>query len=179
MKNRFLISDTHFGHVKMLTFLKKDNVTPVRSFKSVEEMDETMIQNWNSVVKHGDRVYHLGDVTFNRKSYLNNISKRLNGRICLIVGNHDKFTDKEFMASFDDVRYWTPIKDHKIFAAHIPIMPSQFRGKCTRQVHGHIHDKHIRDLGDFPKEPLWACVSVENINYTPIHVDELDKLFVL
>ena len=181
MGNRFVISDTHFGHAKMLTFLKSDGKTPIRPFTSVEEMDEVMIQNWNSVVRKdaGDVVIHLGDVTFDYKKYLTQIRPRLNGTIQLIVGNHDDMMNAEFMASFKKVQFWKPLKEHAIFAAHLPMMPSQFRGKCTRQVHGHIHDKHVRDYGDYPKKPLWACVSVEHTNYTPVHIDELDKYFTL
>lgn len=173
MKNRFLISDTHFNHAKMLTFLSKVDGKPVRPFASVEEMDEAMIQNWNNVVKPCDTVIHLGDVTFNNKYYLSKIRPRLKGKIQLIVGNHDDFMDKDFMASFEKVMFWKPIKEHEIFASHLPVMPSQFRGKCTLNVHGHIHERHVRDLGDFPKKPLWACMSVEHINYTPVSIEEL------
>lgn len=172
MRNRFVIADTHWGHANMLNFLRKDG-TPVRPFKSVEEMDETMIGNWNSVVRDGDYVYHLGDVTFNVKDYLSNIRPRLKGKIRLIYGNHEPMDNPAYVASFEKTMFWKPLKEHEIVASHFPLMPSQFRGKCTRNVHGHIHEKHVRDLGDFPKEPLWCCVSVECINYTPLSIEEL------
>lgn len=62
MAERFFISDTHFSHARILEF-ESDDGRPVRSgFSSVEEMDEAMIERWNSVVGPKDKVYHLGDV---------------------------------------------------------------------------------------------------------------------
>lgn len=55
----FYIADTHFNHSNIIGF---DN----RPFSSVEEMNETLIHNWNSVVKHGDQVYILGDFCWSR-----------------------------------------------------------------------------------------------------------------
>ena len=171
--NRFVISDTHFGHANMLTFFRADGKTLIRPFPSIQEHDETIIQNWNSVVKDGDYVYHLGDVCFGVQNYLTNIRPRLKGKIRLIWGNHDNMDNREFAASFEKTMYWKALKEHEIFAAHMPMMPSQFRGKCTKQIHGHIHEKHVRDYGDFPNKPLWCCVSVECINYTPLAIEEL------
>ena len=73
-------SDTHFGH--RLVAIEK------RGFASMEEHDETIIANWNSVVKFTDIVYLLGDVAMNWKGAEEKIA-RLNGVIHLITGNHD------------------------------------------------------------------------------------------
>jgi calcineurin-like phosphoesterase family protein len=53
--SKFYISDLHFGHQKCIDF-------DSRPFKSLDDMHETMIQNWNSVVSKGDLVYVLGDM---------------------------------------------------------------------------------------------------------------------
>lgn len=70
-------SDTHFGDKNTLKHFR-------RPFSSVEEMDNSLIQNWNSVVKKDDVVNHLGDFgNFSRV-------KELNGKILLVLGNKEQ-----------------------------------------------------------------------------------------
>ena len=78
----YITSDFHFGHDK--PFIWKD-----RGFSSVEEMNETLISNFNSIVKPEDHVYILGDLTLgDLKTGLAAIA-RLNGCLHIIRGNHD------------------------------------------------------------------------------------------
>lgn len=72
----FFTSDTHFGSARALTLCK-------RPFSSVEEMDLTMMERWNSVVPPTAKVYHLGD--FGDEKW----KKYLNGEIVQIKGNYD------------------------------------------------------------------------------------------
>lgn len=78
------ISDTHFSHTRILELSK-------RPFRDIREHDETLIRNWNSVVKPDDLVFHLGDFAFELGDVerIRGIFFRLNGRKRLIVGNHD------------------------------------------------------------------------------------------
>jgi calcineurin-like phosphoesterase family protein len=66
MNNVWLVSDTHFGHANACVFRNSDG-TKMRPCDDVNEMDEAMVDNWNRVVKPGDRVYHLDDVAINRR----------------------------------------------------------------------------------------------------------------
>jgi calcineurin-like phosphoesterase family protein len=79
----FFTSDTHFGHTNIIRY-------DPRPFAGVQEMNEALIKNWNSVVGPKDTVYHLGDVSILRPSSTKEILARLQGRICLIRGNHEK-----------------------------------------------------------------------------------------
>jgi calcineurin-like phosphoesterase family protein len=76
-------ADTHFGHANIIRFCE-------RSFASLEEMDEALIENWNHVIKPKDTIYHLGDFTLSGQEKANLYFSRLNGRISVIPGGHDK-----------------------------------------------------------------------------------------
>lgn len=175
MTNTFVISDTHFNHANILNFtnFRGEKVRP--EFNSVEEMNEHMIDRWNSVVTDKDVVYHLGDVHFgataNEKSN-RTILNRLRGRKYLIVGNHDNLSDPVLYECFRKVTFWNYLKEFDVSLSHVPLHESTLGegkgGKNTLSIHGHIHrmdppsDKHIN-------------VSVEWVNYTPREVSELIK----
>lgn len=159
MKNIFLISDTHFGHEKIITYCN-------RPFKNVEEMDETMIDNWNNVVRDQDIVYHLGDVFFNTNS---NWHLRLRGHKRLVLGNHDTAKDPIIQNFFEKIFVWRIFKEHEMILTHVPMHPFSLREKPNIQytnVHGHIHDKSIQ-------EKDYLCVSVEHTNYAPISIEDV------
>ena len=83
---KFYTADTHFSHQLMLS-----ETACNRPFKDTREMDETLIRNWNAVVKPDDIVYHLGDFSFGLgdEERVRSIFSRLMGRKILILGNHD------------------------------------------------------------------------------------------
>lgn len=90
MRKIWFTSDTHFGSQRTLELSK-------RPFKTVEEMDKTLIDNWNSVVGDDDIVFHLGDFG----NY--EIAKQLNGWINLLQGNYERIDNsfKDFENYFN------------------------------------------------------------------------------
>lgn len=88
----YVISDTHFGHANIIKLAD-------RPFKNVDEMNKTIINNWNSIVNDEDIVYILGDFSFKGKS-ADYYAKQLKGRKILIKGNHDKI-DRESRKYFE------------------------------------------------------------------------------
>jgi calcineurin-like phosphoesterase family protein len=171
-KNIFFISDTHFGHDAMYRFLREDG-TKVRNFDSAAVADEHMIAQWNSVVRPGDRVYHLGDIAM--KAAFLPILERLNGRIILIRGNHDIFKLKQYVPYVDDVRGTHKIDN--ILLSHYPIHPHSIPRWCVANVHGHVHTRNVHHKIFNFRTPFadrrYFNVSVENINYTPIAYEDL------
>lgn len=167
-KDIWLISDTHHGHKNVLTFTNKEGNLIRPGFSSVEEMDDLMVHNWNSVVKPGDRVYHLGDVYMGPSEYAHSVLNKLHGRKNLILGNHDEPSrDSILFKFFKKVRLWRQFGEHDILLTHVPVHESSlFRVKYN--VHGHIHQN------ESPPGPYFN-VSVENINYTPIHIEDLKQ----
>lgn len=164
MANIWFVSDTHFGHANFLKFTNAAG-EKIRKFDTVEEMDETMIQNWNKVVTPQDHVWHLGDFTFNYKK-LNEYYHRLNGHKRIIVGNHDNV--KLIAPLFPKVEYWRGFKEESFICTHVPMRTDQFRYKVKANVHGHIHAQLI-------DEPEYINVCVEHTDYTPVHMDEILK----
>ena len=186
MSNRFLISDTHFGHTNTWAKFTREDGSPLRPFQSTEDMDETMVENWNRVVRPKDTVYHLGDVVIARRNL--ETVKRLNGRKILIRGNHDIFRDKDYYeAGFEQIHGVRVFVDQFILS-HIPLHPDCVGERFKRNVHGHLHGNRITrqvvkhtptnnvpfDVTEI--DPRYLCVCVEQINYTPVSFDEVQNM---
>lgn len=162
MKNVWFIADTHFGHKGATIFSAHDDPSKkMRPWNTVEEMDEALIQNWNSVVNDQDRVYVVGDFCINKKSI--QVAGLLKGRLVLIKGNHDIFKLNLYTPFFEDIRAYHVFD--KILISHIPVHESQ-KDRYVNNVHGHLHDRKLDD-------PWYHCVSVEQIGFTPIHYEDL------
>lgn len=162
----FLIGDTHFWHHNIITFKRNDG-TPLRDFSCVEEMNEHIIERWNSVVGPNDKVYHLGDVAFKNSSSVASIFPRLNGTKVLIKGNHDILKPSVYLQFFKDIRAYHQLD--KILLAHIPVHPDSL-SRWEGQVHGHVHANSLAD-------PRYYNVSVEAINYTPVEFGVVKEYF--
>ena len=77
----YYIADTHLGH---------DNIRRLsrRPFKTIEEMDKTIIDNWNGRISDNDDVYILGDFSYKSENTITYL-KHLKGKKHLLIGNHD------------------------------------------------------------------------------------------
>lgn len=113
MSNIWFTSDTHFYHHSMIGqgWRKRHDGYP---FGSMDEMNELLITEWNSVVGHQDHIYHLGDFAFSTAPRAVAIIKRLNGNKFLIRGNHDNGLVKK--ESFKECWGW--IKDLYTLRVH-------------------------------------------------------------
>lgn len=165
MANRFLISDTHFGHTNTWEKFTLPDGSPLRPFTSTEEMDETMVDNWNKTVRPQDTVYHLGDVVIARR-HLETV-KRLNGRKILIRGNHDIFKDKDYYeAGFEQIHGVRVFVDQFILS-HIPLHPDCVGERFKRNVHGHLHGNRVMQ-----DHPMYSRV-VDTETYQPQFVHRI------
>jgi calcineurin-like phosphoesterase family protein len=156
---RWVISDTHFGHENIIKYCD-------RPFSCKEEMDEILIRNWNKTVSNDDVVYFLGDFCFGRpgREVSRSYRSKLNGRIHLIRGNHDRYIDESIFESAQD-SIVLEINDKAIYLCHYPeqnniwkIPPHDF------YLYGHVHNK-------FSFNPRKFNMCVENCDYTPIDLD--------
>jgi len=181
----FLLSDTHFNFPEMLGFTDWEGELTRPGFDNVAQLDEFMIDNWNSVVKPTDHVIHQGDfVQKDKQNWMEKNFWKLNGTVELIVGNHD---DIPMMAKgnwFTNISMWKQYQEEKLLLTHVPldagalVRPRYANGDravdkfdqgqwmTATNIHGHLHTNPSPDGAYF-------CVCVEQINYTPINIEDV------
>ena len=148
---RYYIADLHFFHAAMNQRMDK------RGFANVEEMNEYMIAKWNGKVRKNDDVVIIGDLSWGNAEETNALLKRLNGRLYLIQGNHDRFlANKDMDASrFQWIKPYEELSDNKrkVVLCHYPIMcyNGQYRldeegNPKTYMLYGHVHDTQDQRL---------------------------------
>lgn len=161
----WIISDTHFGHENIVKYTK-------RPFKTVEEMNEIIIRNWNNKIRKNDTIYHLGDfaVSLTDKEYMK-LVKTLNGNIILVRGNHDRIGKKKlFKFGFKDVV--KRIKVDNYILTHKPIKPQHLKDGIIN-IHGHIHNHCYTE--DYIDTSNYVNVSIEVMDYEPIKFEKLKR----
>ena len=117
---RYYIADPHFFHGALNTKMDR------RGFESVEAMNEYMLRQWNRKVRKNDEVVILGDLSWGKAEETNELLERLNGRLYLIQGNHDRFLkNKDYNAGrFVWIKPYEELQDNKrkVILCHYPIM---------------------------------------------------------
>lgn len=165
--NVLFTSDTHFYHKSMIT-LKR------RPFSSIEEMNDVIVNNWNSVVDKDSVVFLLGDVSFGSPDDTRRIMERLNGQIRLIIGNHDQH--KLLQVYKDRVTYSTDVMrvkfmdiGHEAFLSHYPHLTWNKSHYGAWHLHGHSHGSCV-----YPFEGgKLLDVGTDVHNFTPISVKQI------
>lgn len=175
--NQWFISDTHYGHANILEFCNRK-----RMFASENEMTESMIANWNTVVADDDIVYHCGDFSFHKsRPQLAQVITQLKGKIVLLKGNHDSSNDmrwlqSQFSPNKFDWTYMHRIKLHKqlLYLSHFPLEIGNRPNMWN--VSGHVHDKpntHIDQINVGCDSAFYASVVADADFGRPISADEL------
>ena len=159
----FFTSDLHLNHSKIIDF---DNLP----FDNVEEMNDTVIINWNNKIKTSDTTYILGDFVFGKpEPFL----KRLNGNKILIKGNHDRYSNsKAISMGFKEVYDLVNIKidNQNIVLCHYPMYSWYKSHYGSWHLHGHVHSTVI----DF--NPLRYNVYIYTNNVQPLSFPEIKKI---
>lgn len=168
---KFIISDTHFNHTNIIKYCN-------RPYKDVKSMNDDIINNWNSIISNDDIVYHLGDFFLGSKYDLENIVSKLNGKIYLIRGNHDRLTVKSYEECGIIVLKNAPIvlDDYNVLLSHKPLPDSMIKGGFIN-IHGHIHKKKLEDIYDnnLYDKNKHINVSCDVLDFKPIPLDNLIK----
>ena len=156
----YFTSDEHFGHTNIIRFCD-------RPFSSVEEMDEVLISNFNSIVTDEDTTIHAGDFTLTTKKetvwrkYIN----RLNGNHIFLKGSHDKWL-KNINASYMREEN---IEGQFLVVCHYAMRTWHRSHYNSWQLYGHSHGR-LEPVGK-----QWD-IGVDNNNYFPLSFEDIRNI---
>ena len=172
----YFTSDTHFNHANIIGFCN-------RPFKSVEEMNEKLIENWNNVVGADDIVFHLGDFCLGGSAEWTKVLDRLNGKIYLIQGNHDMKNLRQGDTNrFELITMQMHIEvgKQKIYLNHCPFLCYGGAYRDTWQLFGHVHTSKYNTGKDKSRLaylfPTQYDVGVDNNNFTPVFFEQVKSI---
>ena len=160
----YFIADCHFGQEQSMLKSK-------RPFKNVNEMDMSMLMNWNRTVKEEDIVYILGDVG------IMNVLPLLNGKKILIKGNYERNLPglleghedqfEEIYEFIHEIKICHEGKEYNVTLTH---EPSRVKDRVLDEnnvvLFGHIHKLCMI-------KPYGICVSADAHNFTPISFEDV------
>lgn len=172
----WLTSDTHFSHQQAFLY-------EPRGFSSVNEMNQKIVEYWNSIVKEEDIIYHLGDLCLSNNQDAIKYIKKLNGTIKWIRGNHcstnrvleiqDNCNNIHIIGDMN-TSYSTIIKHGKLtcYLSHYPVLTANYDDKHFNQhvinFHGHIHSRtpwiNLRN-------PFMYDVGMDAHDCYPVHIE--------
>lgn len=166
----YFTADTHFYHENVMEYER-------RPFQSVDEMNETLIQNWNARVSNDDDIYILGDFTLKGPTLANAVLERLRGRKYLIRGNHDGYVDHSSFRR--DLFVW--IKDYfelcwqeqYFILCHYPLLSWNGMHRGSFHLHGHQHNKAWYNQVNRENNLRRLDVGVDANEMAPVSADEI------
>lgn len=167
----YFIGDTHFNHDRKFIYQP-------RGFKSIEESNNTIINNWDKTIGKNDEVYMLGDFFLGTDiDFIVRTINKLNGRIHLIIGNHDtkaKIRLYSKQPNIIEIVYATQIeyKGRQFYLSHYPTLTADLHTNPDRAVfniHGHIHDKNKF----YEDRPYMYNVSCDVHNNMPVSIEKV------
>ncbi len=153
MNNIWFTSDFHFGHKNIIRYCN-------RPFENVDDMNSGLIDIWNKTVCSNDVVYHIGDFAFGKKQFIEEILKKLNGKIIFLLGNHDK--EIKYNLNVEKYEQLEIVENlQRIIMNHycMEIWNEQERGSW--HLYGHSHGKFIDESN---KKRIDVGIDTNNYN---------------
>lgn len=164
--NYWIISDTHFNHLKLEDWGGRSGDWQEKLWKGIE------------AIPAGDTLIHLGDISIGDDDTVNRrITMLKNRKYILVRGNHDKksfgwYTERgwDFVCDGLELLYM----GHYLHLTHRPSRP---QGNNTWNIHGHTHGNLHRseEYTDFYSKEYHVDISPEIVGFSPIRLDTLVK----
>jgi calcineurin-like phosphoesterase family protein len=174
----YFTADTHFGHGRIIQYCN-------RPFQNAESQDRVILENFCEVLRPGDVLYHLGDISWSswdvKKYFLSCLPTK---EVHLILGNHDRLKEVEYLEmGFRSVSPYKEIRmdvvrgtkdiqgsSTRVVLCHYPL--ESWNGGYDSgavHLHGHCHGK----LESIRQRRMDVGVDVHN--YTPWSWEEIRK----
>jgi calcineurin-like phosphoesterase family protein len=191
----FFTADLHFNHKNIIKYCQRSafkNHNPFRGgterlFNDVDEMNEHLVEQWNSVVTDKDTCYVLGDVGFGNKAELITLCNRLNGYKILIYGNHDLRCNEAYWASagFSEtfrLGYGKVLQYKEFDLSHYPYRKSLKEYDSREYLYDHAPEENPKILLHGHVHTQWKTkgnmvnVGVDVWNYRPVSLETIRDL---
>lgn len=135
----YFTADLHLGHAAIIHMQD-------RPFEYIDEMNEALIRNINSIVNQNDRLYILGDIAHHISAEKKNeLVSRIKGKKYLILGNHDIHGRFDATDMDPGLFEWVgcyrqeSLNGMNLIMMHYPLMSWYKQRAGTVMLHGHIH----------------------------------------
>ena len=196
----YYISDLHIGHKNVLNCEGSSNFDG-RNFKTFDEMNQAILNNWNSVINNGDHVYILGDTLWKENDEAIALISQFKGNLHAIKGNHCQFKDARYRRLFVEICDYKEVSDningknYNVVLFHYPIMfwnkmrqvnndgSTKYKG-YNILLYGHTHNsneeklyqqflKYVNDNYGYGAMAFNVGCMMPYMNYTPRTLEEI------
>ena len=168
----YFTSDLHFNH-------DREFIYAPRGFSSIHEMNDIIIEKWNSIINMEDDIYVLGDLMLGNNETAIKMIKNLKGNIHIIRGNHDTdtritlYNDCYNIVEITEGQY-LKINGYHFYLCHYPTITSNLEKDGNLKSHlinlfGHTHQNNnfYNDI------PFMYHVGVDSHNCYPVSFEQI------
>lgn len=148
----YFTCDYHLDHYNIIKYTG-------RPFDNIEEMNQTIIENHNKIVKPKDTVFFLGDFSFGTR---NKFLDKFNGKFTFIKGNHDK------KPIIDSVQI-----NYGGMDINLTHYPQNIKKEYDINLVGHVHEKwRIKEYSN----TILINVGVDQWDFKPVSIGDIHKV---
>jgi calcineurin-like phosphoesterase family protein len=152
----YFTSDTHYNHTNICRGVTRwanaEDIT--RDFKTLDQMNDRIVNGINEVVGQDDILFHLGDWSFGGFESIWKFRHQINCQnIHLVLGNHDHHIERNrenIQDIFSSVNQYVELevnKQYNFVLMHYPIMSWNKMNDGVIHLHGHVHLPPDRRIG--------------------------------
>ena len=174
MGNIYVTSDWHFGH-------SREFIYGPRGFTSIEDHDEAIINNHNSIVTNEDDVYVLGDLMLGNNNHGIECILRLNGKLHIVRGNHDTSARIELYKTLpnvvevaDAIRF--KCGKYNFYCYHYPTLTGNLEKETLKQMeinlYGHTHQTN----SFYEDRPYMFHCGIDSNACKPVEINKVIEL---